>query len=405
MKKRYLFISIALCIVIGILYFNKDAKKKNSGYKKPKAGIVIEVTQLKRIDININKNYIGTLYPSKKFNVTSRISGRVKKLHYDIGDPIENAAVIAELEDTLSRLEYEQVRGNLKINQSKMRQKELAISLAENEFNRMLALRDRKVISESDLEKAKFRLEQEKITYQIDKANLASQQTEVQIADFKLQQTKITAFWSNAEKDNAYPRIVGERFVDEGTVINPNTPIVSILDIKELFAEIFVGEKEYPNFRDKMKVKIKVDSHPKEEFVGIISRIAPFINDNTRQAKVQIKIQNPDSKLRPGMFARCSVNLKSFKEVPTLHKRCIVNRKDLNGVYIYNPETQMASFQPVQLGKYQSKRIEILNPEALDDKWVVSTGQHILREGEKVSLLKQSALTETVDPLLEQSKK
>lgn len=349
--------------------------------KKERRLLTIDTTQLVNTNFEVAKGYIGTLYPAHTFELHSNVGGRIIQMNYDIGDTVQNNAVVALLDDTSYQLELKQVQGRLNIEKSKVRQKEMSIELAEKEYQRTLAMRAEKVVSESSLEKAKFDLEQKQMTFEVDKANLEMQERALELSELKLSYTQVKARW--AEDEDLGTRVLAERFIDQGSMINPNTTIATIIDVGMLKAEIFVGEKEYPHFRPGMKVKIEVDAFPNQLFEGTIERLAPFINEQTRQAKVLISVPNKDLRLRPGMFARTSVIFRTRKDVPMIPRTCIVSVNNESGVYLYDSKTQKAKFLPVEIGAIRSGKAEIKNADEIT-KPVISVGQHMVRDGEKV---------------------
>jgi len=56
-------------------------------------------------------------------------------------------------------------------------------------------------------------------------------------------------------------------------------------------------------------VEIEPRSFPGESFEGYISFTDPFLNPETRTVRVRVNVENPDLKLKPGMFARARIRL------------------------------------------------------------------------------------------------
>ncbi len=372
-----------LIVLILFMLVTGDGQKEK--IRQTRALITVDTTELATYDYDVEMEYIGTLYPANEFAVNSKIAGRIVKMNYDIGDVVENGAVIAEIDDTQYQLEYKQARGKLDMEISKVEQKQMAIDLAEREFERNTALREEKVISESQLEKAQYDFERQKLTFDMDQASLANQETAVEISRLRLSYTKITAEWG--EEDDGGNRVLADRFVDVGEIINTNKPIASIMEIGLLKAEIFVGEKEYPLFKIGMEVTIEVDAFPGESFEGEVERVAPFLNQQTRQAKVLVSVKNKDMRLRPGMFARTNVTFSRREGVVMLPKECIMEWKNADGVYVYDDETKQVFFRRVKVGDVHENNIEILNADTIDMP-VVNVGQHMVRHYMKVNHVK-----------------
>ncbi len=378
-KKRYLLTTLTLVVLMAAFVFIGERKDKS--IRRERALVTIDTTELVTVNYDVIKRYIGTLYAANKFEVNSKVAGRVVEMNYDIGDVVENGTIIGRIDDTQYKLAYKQAKGRLEMEESKVRQKEIAIDLAKREFERMTALRAEKVISESALEQAQYDFERQKLSFEVDVASLENQKTAVELSELTLSYSKIEARW--AEDRTPRTRILAERFVDEGEIINQNKPIATIIDVGVLKAEIFVGESEYPHFKAGMKVSIEVDAFPGEQFEGVVDRLAPFLNEQTRQAKVLIRVRNRDLRLRPGMFARTSVVFEHRTGVQVLPRQCIVESQDKNGVYLYDPDEKQVIFQAVQIGDVVDGNAEILNVGEIN-KPVVSVGQQMVRNGQFV---------------------
>src|SRR5207237_649252 len=52
---------------------------------------------------------------------------------------------------------------------------------------------------------------------------------------------------------------------------------------------------------------LSVESFPKEAFTGTVKGIAPVLDPRTRSIAVQIDVPDPQSKLKPGMFAQLAI--------------------------------------------------------------------------------------------------
>ena len=383
LKKRYLGISAVLVALIIFMLLSGDGQKDLE--RANRALITVDTTELRSYNYDVELTYIGTLYPENEFAVHSKVSGRVIRFNFDIGDIVGNGAIIANIEDTQYQLQYQQAQGKLAIERSKVQQNQMAIDLAEREFERMTALREERVISESQLEKAQYDFERQKVNFDMDQASLANQESAVEIAYLQLSYTNIEAKWS--EEEDGGTRVLAERFVDVGEIINTNRPIASIMEIGLLKAEIFVGEKEYPKFNMGMQVSIEVDAFPGDTWQGEVERVAPFLNQQTRQAKVLISVKNDDLRLRPGMFARTKVIFDHRENVLMLPKECIMEWRNSDGVYLYDEEEKAVFFQRVEVGAVHGDNIEILNAKVIN-KPVVNVGQHMVRHAMKVNHIK-----------------
>ena len=72
-----------------------------------------------------------------------------------------------------------------------------------------------------------------------------------------------------------------------------------------------ISEQYFPNVKVGMPVKLAVDIFPDEEFTGTVSLIYPALDPTTRTFKVEVKVPNAKRTLRPGMYARTTLDMGS----------------------------------------------------------------------------------------------
>ncbi len=89
----------------------------------------------------------------------------------------------------------------------------------------------------------------------------------------------------------------------EGDYVKTGTPIATVADLSRLWLDLEAYESQLSMLRWGQRVTFTVTSHPGEAFAGVISFIAPFVDDNMRTAAVRVTIDNSDGRLKPGMFA------------------------------------------------------------------------------------------------------
>ena len=211
-------------------------------------------------------------------------------------------------------------------------------------------------------------------------AQVAQKKAALKASKVRLSYAKIRVDW---EEYSGY-RVVGERFVDEGAMLAPNTPIISILNIGVLTAVIHVIERDYPKVRIGQEAVITSDAYPGRRFYGKVARLAPLMKETSRQARVEIEIINKNQLLKPGMFARVLIEFEKRDAVTVVPPGAIVKRGGNQGVFVPIEQKGTVRFVPVTVGVVNEDQVEIVSP--LQAKNVVSVGQHLLEDGSAILL-------------------
>jgi len=382
MKKIFLFvILIAFVGVLGWQIYQKaTASKKGFRRQREKIPVAVEILPVEKTSIRDVGRFTGTLRPRSQFRVAPKIAGRLEKVFFDIGDRIKKGDLIAVLDDDEYLQQADQVRAELEVTLANTEESKSLLEIAKRELDRTVALRKKKIASESELDAAESQFKKQQVKLKVAEAQVAQKKAALKASKVRLSYAKIRVDW---EVDSGY-RVVGERFVDEGAMLAPNTPIVSILDIGVLTAVIHVIERDYPKVRVGQEAVITSDAYPGRQFFGKVVRLAPLMKETSRQARVEIAIINKNQLLKPGMFARVLIEFEKRDAVTVVTPVAIVKRGGKQGVFVPIEQKGTVRFVPVTIGVANEDQVEIVSP--LKAKNVVTVGQHLLEDGSSILL-------------------
>jgi len=110
--------------------------------------------------------------------------------------------------------------------------------------------------------------------------------------------------------------------------------------------------------------------------------IAPIFRQSTRQARVELAIENPGQRLKPGMFIRASIVLDRNENVPVIPVQALTKRDDRTGVFLLAPDNQKVIWHEVMVGIQSGDRVEITGE--LEGR-IVPLGQQMLKDGAAVT--------------------
>jgi len=135
-----------------------------------------------------------------------------------------------------------------------------------------------------------------------------------------------------------------------------------------------------------MKAYIISDLYPDKPFKGEIFRIYPTIDNSSKTFVAEIKIQNENLKLRPGMFAKIRMNLGegSALLVPSI---AVVKQTGTNDMYVYINENNIAIKKLVKTGTIIDDKTEILGGLSVGDELIV-VGQNKLENKTPIKISK-----------------
>src|SRR5262249_21213285 len=101
---------------------------------------------------------------------------------------------------------------------------------------------------------------------------------------------------------------VQKRLVALGQLVQVQTPIASIVQNDPLKLVTEIPERMAPWVQIGARVVLRVDAYPDRPIEGTVSRISPGVTQQTRSFAIEARVPNPNGLLKPGTFARASVD-------------------------------------------------------------------------------------------------
>jgi RND family efflux transporter MFP subunit len=359
--------------------------------------VAVEAQPIRKGVISDIGVFTGSLLPKSQFVVAPKVTGWLKKLLVNVGDTVSQNQVIAVLDDEEFTQQVEQAKAELQVAKANAENCTTDLDLAQREYERAKTLREKQIASASEFDEAEAAFNACQTRLKVAIAQVTQKEAALEAANLRLSYTRVQAFWENADQI----RVVGERFVDEGALLQVNQPIVSILQNDPLTAVVYVVEKDYPKVRVGQHAIVSTDAYPDKTFTGSIVRIAPLLKETSRQARVEIEIPNDDHLLKPGMFIRARIEFARHDDATLVPLAALVRRNGKQGVFVVEPasppsagrDTQprqmepnnlKARFVPVTVGIINGELAEVLEPEI--SGLVVTMGNHLLEDGSDITL-------------------
>jgi RND family efflux transporter MFP subunit len=275
-------------------------------------------------------------------NIMPQTGARIRKINVEVGDYVVKGQVLAEMD----RLQLDQL--------------ELQIQNDEIEYARLKGLYAEGGVSQSDFETAELGYKVRKTNYQ----NL-------------LENTILRS------PINGY---VTARNFDVGDMFAMSAPLFTVQQVVPVKLLVGISENEYTKVKKGDAVSITVDALPGRTFTGKVSRLYPTINPATHTFNAEVVVSNADRALRPGMFARVTVNFGTNHRI-VLPDQCIVKQEGTGQRFVYLlKENDTVSYIPVTVGRHMGAEYEIV--EGIQEgEIVVRKGQAALKDGVKVQVL------------------
>ena len=336
--------------------------------------VPVEVSPVERGTIAMVRTFSGTLEPRAEFIVAPKVGGRLESLSLNIADRVRRGAVVGELDNAEFVQAVAQARANLAVAEASRAEAANNLELTTRKLQRVQALHKRGVASADQLDTVAAKQSASFAEHEVAEAQYERAGSLLETARIRLGYTRITADWSGGGD----VRRVAERFVDEGELVAPNTPLLRIVELEALTGVVFVPERDYAQLRVGQEVQLETAAYPAEQFSGRIARIAPVFDRDTRQVRVELTVPNRSLRLKPGMFIRASVELMREDDALIVPEQALTRRNDRTGVFLIDEARSQALWREVTPGIRQGGRVQIRERDLAGP--VVILGQQQLRD-------------------------
>jgi multidrug efflux pump subunit AcrA (membrane-fusion protein) len=135
--------------------------------------------------------------------------------------------------------------------------------------------------------------------------NLLSQQANFEQAELALARARTTAPFAGQ---------IGELDVVVGQRVSAGTKLVTLIDANPIRVRVQVLESEAGLVRVGRRAEVNFAAYPGESFVGRVEAISPVVDPEQRTLEVLVMLVNDDLRLKPGMFARITLETQIFED-------------------------------------------------------------------------------------------
>jgi RND family efflux transporter MFP subunit len=381
-SKRAISVAVLMAAaILGWVVYNAVQNRNTTDSQGPLSRpSPVEVAPIERGPIALIRTFSGELEALAEFVVAPKVSGRVERVLVNIADAVQRGQVVAELDNDEYVQAVAQARADLAVARANLSEAQNVLEIANREFKRTESLRKRGIASDSELDAARQDLLVKRAQLAVAEAQVTKAASALESANIRLGYTRVTAGWSGGDDE----RVVAERYVDEGQTIAANTPILMIVELDPILGIVYVTERDYARMQPGQLVTLTTEAFPGETLTGHIVRIAPVFRTATRQARIEMTIENPQHRLKPGMFIQAAVELSRVTDAVIVPEQALTERNDRTGVFVVNEDGQSVSWREVEVGIRAGDRVQVEGRELAGR--VVVIGQQLVKDGAPIAI-------------------
>jgi len=354
-----------------------DESAKRAGRSGP---VPVELAAVERGPIALRRSFAGTLDAHAQFVAAPKVGGRIDRLYANLADRVTRGQLVASLDNAEYVQAVNQAQADLAVANANLGEAKSLLEIAERELARVVKLRARGVSSESQRDTAQADQLAKQAHLEVARAQVTRAEAALETARIRLGYTQVTAGWRGGSEQ----RVVAERYVDEGETVSANAPLLRIVELDPITAAFHVTERDYSLLRTGQAAELRTDAYPERVFRGEVARIAPVFLETARQARVELRVDNPERLLKPGMFVRASLVLDRVDDAVIVPEQAPATRDGHPGLFVLAADRGSVRWREVRLGILEAGRQQVLG-EDLGEQ-VVVVGQQLLEDGSAVSV-------------------
>lgn len=320
-----------------------------SGSKEQKEVVVVEekprvkLAEVQKTEVQQTQDYTATVEAEVKNNIQPSTPVRIEKINVEVGDRVRKGQKLVQMDA------------------ANLRQMKLQLENKRTEFNRTDELYKIGGASRSEWDAQKMALD--------------------------VQESAYNNLMENTSLESPIDGIITARNYDNGDMYSGGNPVLVVEQITPVKLLINVSEGYFKDVKKGEDVEVTLDVYGDEKFKGKVNLVYPTIDPATRTFPVEIRLDNRDQRIRPGMFARATLSFGSAENV-VVPDLAIVKQAGSGDryVYVYNPDGTV-SYNKVELGRRMGDMYELKSGVA-DGSKVVVAGQAKLLNGIAVDVEK-----------------
>ncbi len=336
MKKSFYLIAILTIAILGSCSGNKNESTIERKDEKP----VVKLSKVFARPVEQIQEYTATVEAEVKNNIAPATPVRIQRILVEVGDRVSKGQRLVEMDNN-----------NLK-------QLKLQLENQEIEFKRIDELYSVGGVSKSEWDAAKMALDVRKTSYE----NLME----------------------NTALVSPINGVITARNYDNGDMYGGGNPVLIVEQITPVKVMINVSETYFTKITKGTDVSIKLDVYGDQEFTGKVNLVYPTIDPTTRTFPVEIRLDNRDQKVRPGMFARVILNFGTIDHV-VVPDLAIIKQAGSGDRYVWVYDNGKVSYNKVELGRRMNTEYELISGVS-DNAQVVIAGQARLQNGVEVEV-------------------
>ncbi|HVS62478.1 MAG TPA: efflux RND transporter periplasmic adaptor subunit [Thermoanaerobaculia bacterium] len=392
LQPRPLHLSRLATLVVAALLlacgYESPDRERDDGGPTP----IVEAVEARSGTLPLEERLTGVVKAENQVAIRPQVSAPIVEVMVRNGEAVRRGQPLVRLDDSTIQEQLRQAEADRRLTRAAWAEERARVAELVAQVTRTRALHAQELVSELELE--------------TQEAQLAARRAAAEQAEARVEQTEAVI----AERQAALARTivrapvdgrVGDRDAEVGMLAGTDTMLFLIGDLDSLRIEVPLTERMLAYVEVGQRVRIEAPSIGPTPIEAALSRISPFLTENSFSTIGEIDVANRGDRLRPGMFVTVDILYGESEQATLLPTSTLW--EDLTtgefGIYIapemgtitMQTETtgsealQPVAFRQIELVAEGRSTIGVRGVEPGD--WVVTVGQHMIASREDPAVL------------------
>lgn len=356
---RFLLMLLVVAAIVGGLAFTKQRqiKEMQATFSKPQPPTEVAVATVARKEWQRTIPGTGSLTAVQDAFVTNEVPGLVAALHFESGQRVAKGDPLLTLDAT--------------VDEAVLAGQVAELQLAEVQYQRARKLVRDRTMSQSQFDESAANRDRIAAEVAAQRARIAKKTVRAPFAG-----------------------VLGIRRVDLGDYLAEGASIVSLQTLDPIYLDSAVPERFLPLLQIGQEVRMRVQAYGDESFGARLVAIEPGVDPATRMVRVRAEVANTDHRLRPGMFVEVEALQQARESMLVVPETAVTYSPYGNSVFVVTDgkDGLIVDRRQVETGEVRAGEVAILKGLAADER-IVAVGQNKLRNGMRVAIVEDTALS------------
>lgn len=371
-KKKKAFTVLASLLVLAFLGSRIFGFASDQPVEVQQSYIPVNAQNVQKQDISTNITLSGKVQADKEAAVIAKSMGRVQSMAVKVGDVVKKDQVLFSLDRSDMQASYEQAKAGYMLAEAAYQLNQDKYNKARVDYENAQKLYEIGAISKTELDMAEMQA-----------SDAVLRTAEAQFAQAKAQYDAVSKSYNDMDVKAPIAGIVTALNVKIGDMATNSAPAATVVDMNKVYINVGVSEKIINMIESGQEVQVDIPSAGKS-VKGKIDSLSLAADPVTGKYSLKVFIDNDENLIKPGMFAKVTINTETKKDVLAVPAEAIIFHNGMNVAYVI--EGNIVTEREVTVGLENGKQSEIVDGLS-EGEVIVIKGMNFVRDGSEIKII------------------